>query len=69
MFSLEIFESNYVLLIKQKIFYISIGFSSLNIFSYSVSESLQIIERANVFLKIYDISEFLNFIYLSQITQ
>ena len=50
-------------------FNISIDSSSLNIFLLSFLYLLQIIERANLYSKMYDILGFLNFLYLPQITQ
>ena len=51
------------------IFNISIDSSSLNIFSSSFLQLLQIIERTSVFSKRYDILGFSNFLYLPQIAQ
>ena len=51
------------------IFNISIDSSSLNIFSSSFLQLLQIIERTSVFSKWYDILGFSNFLYLPQIVQ
>ena len=62
------FSSDYKVSIKPRIFNISIDSSSLNIFSSLFLYLLQIIEKSNVFSKIY-ILDFLNFLYLRQITQ
>ena len=55
-----------MLLIKPRIFNISIDSSSLNIFSYSFPHLLQILERSNVLLQIYDILGYLNSLYFLQ---
>ena len=57
---------NYIFSIKTRI---SIDSSSLNIFSSSLLDLLKIIERTNVFSKMYDILGFLNFLYLLKIMQ
>ena len=43
---------------------VSIDWSSLNIFSFLLSQLLQVKERTNDFLKMNDIFEFLHFLYL-----
>ena len=53
-----------VLLIKPRIFDISVDFYFLNVFSSLLSNLLQIIERTIVLLKTYGILEFLSFLYL-----
>ena len=58
-----------MLLIKPRIFDISIDSSSLNFFSSSFLHLLGITERTNVFSKMYDILGFSNFLYLPQITK
>ena len=50
--------------VKPRITNISIGFSSLNIFSSSFLHLLQIIERTNVVSKMYHILGLLNFLHL-----
>ena len=50
-------------------FNISIDSFSLNIFSYLLSHLSQMIERTNVLLKIIDILELLNFLYLLRLAQ
>ena len=54
---------------KPRIFDISIDSSSLNIVSPSFLHLQQIIERTNVFSKMYDFLGFLNFLYLPHIMQ
>ena len=68
MFS-AIFLNNYIFSIEPIIFNISFDSSSLSYFSFSFLLLLQIIERTDVFSKGYDILDFPNFLYLSQIKQ
>ena len=58
---------NYILLIKTRFFNISTDSSSSNIFFIFISNLLQVIERTIFFKKMYDVSGFLNFLYLPQI--
>ena len=58
-----------ILLIRSRIFNISLDSASLNIFSSSFLHLMQILERSNVFSKRYDILGFSNFLYLPQIKQ
>ena len=55
-FLTQIFKNNYIFLNKSWIFYISTDSSSLNISSFL--DLLQIIERTNIFAKMYDILGF-----------
>ena len=69
MFSLTIrFGYFSILLIKSRTFNTSIG-SSLNFFSSLLQHFRQIIERTNVFCKIFYILEILNVSYLPKATQ
>ena len=52
-----------VLLIKPRIFNISIDSSALNIFSSSLPHLLQILRRSGVLSQIYDTLVFLNSLY------
>ena len=47
----------------------SIGSSYLNIFSFPFLHLLQILEKTNVFSKVYGLLGFSNFLYLPKITQ
>ena len=55
-FLTQIFKNNYIFLNKPRIFHISTDSDSLNISSFL--DLLQIIERTNIFAKMYDILGF-----------
>ena len=66
-FLLPFFKSNYIFLVKQRVFDISTESCSLIFFLSSFLHLLQIIERTSVFSKRHDILGFSNFLYLPQL--
>ena len=59
----------YIFSIKPRIFNIAIDFFYSDIFSSSFLQLQEKTERSNAFSKMYDILDFSNFLYLTQITQ